>query len=100
MKKVKKRYIIGALLVFFIILSIVTNPTEEDYIIHTNFEEQFEEYIDKGIVEIERKNFYLFSTYAPKFIVEYGIVYLGFMGNFYQISEGQFDYPWWLGFFN
>lgn len=101
MKRVKKRYIISALLVFFIFLAIVTNPTEQDYINHTNFEELFEDYIDQGIVEIERKNFYLFSTYAPKFILnEYGIVYLGFMGNFFQISEGQFSYPWWLSFFN
>jgi hypothetical protein len=46
-------------------------------------------------------NFYLFSTYAPMMPMDhYGIVHLGFIGIFFKISEGQYDYPKWLEFFH
>ncbi|TYS69536.1 hypothetical protein FZC76_04690 [Sutcliffiella horikoshii] len=102
MKKIRTRYIISALLVFFI-LSIMTNPTKQDYINHTNFsEEKMEESHDQLDFKIERINFFLFSTYAVKELAfdHYGIVHVGFMGHFFQISEGQYDYPGWLEFFN
>ncbi|MFE7061991.1 hypothetical protein ACFVAD_07550 [Sutcliffiella sp. NPDC057660] len=102
MNKIRKRYIIGALLVFFI-LSMVTNPTKQDYINYTNFnEKKMEESHEQLDFEVERINFFLFSTYAVKELAldHYGNVHLGFMGNFFQISEGQYDYPGWLEFFN
>ncbi|PKR77586.1 hypothetical protein CEY16_06510 [Halalkalibacillus sediminis] len=103
MLKVKKRYIIGALLVVFIIVSIATNPTKQDYINYTNFnEEEMEQAHEQLDFEIEKINFFIFSTYAIKesTLGHYGIVHLAFMGNFFQISDGQYDYPWWLEFFN
>jgi hypothetical protein len=76
----------------------MTNPTKQEYL---QFSEEQSGIPTPSWVEIERINFYLFSTYAPKMPIDhYGIVHLGFMGNFFQISEGQYDYPWWLKFFN
>lgn len=80
-------------------MTIVTNPTTQDYI---DFIEQENGTPIPANVDIERINFFLFSTYAPKFNLtgEYGIVYLGIMGQFFKISQGQYDYPWWLDLFN
>ena len=75
----------------------MTNPTKEEYL---QFSEEQSGIATPLSVEIERINFFIFSTYAPKFFDHYGIVHLGFMDNFFQISEGQYDYPWWLEFFN
>ncbi|WP_223254476.1 hypothetical protein [Bacillus sp. HNG] len=103
MIKVKKRYILGALLILFLILSLVKNPTQQDYIDYANFSEKQAESFNENVdFEIELINFYLFSTYAPKekTLDHYGNVHLGFMGHFFQVSEGQYDYPWWLEFFN
>jgi hypothetical protein len=92
-----RQFIIGFLLVFTF-LAILTNPSKQDYLSYT--EEQ------SGIatpesIEIERINFYLFSTYAPMMPMDhYGIVHLGFIGIFFKISEGQYDYPKWLEFFH
>ncbi|MEK5441104.1 hypothetical protein [Fredinandcohnia sp. FSL W7-1320] len=103
MRKGKKRFSLGGLLVIFLILSLLFNPTKQDYIEYTNFNEipaeSFNEPVD---IEIERKNFFIFSTYAPKLKVfeSYCIVHLGFMNSFFQISDGQYDYPWWLKLFN
>lgn len=95
MNKVKKRTLISAILLLIIIIFISTNPTKKDYLLYQDWEE-----ISSPHFQIERKNFYLFSTYTPIVAHEYGMTHLGLMGNFYQISEGQFDYPWWLNFFN
>ncbi|WP_456278902.1 hypothetical protein [Bacillus sp. AK128] len=99
----KKQNIIGTILFFFIIFSIMTNPSKQDYINYTNFDEKkMEESHEQLNFEVERINFFLFSTYAVKELTldHYGIVHLGFSGNFFQISEGQYDYPWWLELFN
>ncbi|MDZ5472878.1 hypothetical protein SM124_14185 [Bacillus sp. 31A1R] len=98
MGKIKVRLIILGLLVVLIISSLMTNPTTEEYL---KFTEEESGIATPKNIEIERINFYIFSTYAPKRPLDnYGSVHLGFMGKFYQISEGQFDYPWWLEFFN
>ncbi|WP_228027575.1 hypothetical protein [Bacillus fonticola] len=94
----KKRSIIAGLFSILIIFSILTNPTKKDYLL---FSEETTGIVTPATVEIERINFYLFSTYAPmRPLDHYGIVHLGFMGKFFQISDGQFDHPWWLEFFN
>jgi hypothetical protein len=95
---IKKSYLITFLLGILIIFSILTNPTEKDYLL---FSVEATGLPTPSNVEIEGINFYLFSTYAPVAPMDhYGIVHLGFMGEFFQISEGQYDYPWWLEFFN
>lgn len=96
--RIKKGYIVSALLFLLIIILIVTNPTKNDYL----------DFIDEQIgpapknveIEIERINFYVFSTYTPIVHSEYGMTYLGVFNTFFEISDGQFDYPWWLEFFN
>jgi hypothetical protein len=95
MKK-KKRFVIGALF-FLIIAAALTNPTEHDYRRFSN--EQIGMPVPLG-VKIDRINFYVFSTYAPLFPMDHhGTVHLGFMNHFYQISDGQYDYPRWLELF-
>jgi len=96
MKKIKKRQTLIALLVLIIILSMATNPTHEEYLQFIGWEE-----VPESIhVQLERVNFFMFSTYTPIVAHESGITHLGIFGHFYQISDGQFDYPWWLEFFN
>ncbi|WP_431307302.1 hypothetical protein [Ferdinandcohnia quinoae] len=96
--KSKKKSIITGLLILFMILAIVTNPTKQEYL---QFSEEQAGIPTPSSVEIEKINFGLFSTYAPKVLKdEYGIVHIGFMGKFFQVSNGQYDYPWWLDFFN
>jgi hypothetical protein len=51
-------------------------------------------------MDIERINFFIFSTYIPVVYSEKGITHLGIMGKFIQISDGQFDYPVWLELFD
>jgi len=96
MNKMKKRYMISAFLVLLIVLLIATNPTKQEYLQFNDWEEK-----PSSIhVQIERINFYVFSTYTPVVAHEHGMTHLGVFGDFYQISDGQFDYPWWLEFFN
>jgi hypothetical protein len=94
-----KREII--LLVSFLIgIMILTNPTREDYLQFS--EESFgkpSQEVDQNIY-IERINFLLFTTFTPVLHQEHGTTHLGIYGQFIQISDGQFDYPWWLKFFN
>jgi hypothetical protein len=93
-----KWFIIVAFILFIFVLTF-TNPTEEDY-------QQFivnefgEPPISDLPVEIERVDFVIFSTYTPIVAFEHGITHLGIGGIFLQISDGQFDYPWWLELFN
>lgn len=96
MKKWKNKHIINAILFLLLVVSIATNPSEDEYLQSRHWH----------IVPttpcfyIERINFYLFSTYTPVVAHEHGITHLGMFGSFYRISEGQFDYPSWLEFFN
>lgn len=95
-KKRKKRLIISTLIVLMIIFCMSTNPTKQEYLQFNGWSES-----PKSIhIQIERVNFVLFSTYTPIVAHESGITHLGIVGHFFQISEGQFDYPWWLEFFN
>jgi len=95
-KKQKKKFIISALFVLIIILCMNTNPTKQEYLQFSGWSEP-----PKSIhIQIERVNFFIFSTYTPIVAHESGITHLGILGNFYQISDGQFDYPRWLEFFN
>lgn len=95
-KKQKKKFIIGTLFVLIIILFMITNPTKQEYLQFSGWSEQPESIH----IQIERVNFFIFSTYTPIVAHESGITHLGIMGNFFQISDGQFDYPRWLEFFN
>ncbi|WP_075618517.1 hypothetical protein [Paenisporosarcina indica] len=96
MKKRKKRYIVSTILVLLIGVSIATNPTKKEYLQSTDWNH----IPTTPSFYIERINFYLFSTYTPVVAHEHGITHLGIFGDFYQISDGQFDYPSWLEFFN
>ncbi|MGP4078464.1 hypothetical protein ACTWQL_01005 [Pseudalkalibacillus sp. R45] len=94
----KVSYLFTGLIILIIVISILTNPTQKDYLLFNN--ELTRTQVPTN-VDIERINFFLFSTYAPMSSMgDYGIVHLGFMGKFHQISEGQYDYPWWLEPFN
>ncbi|MGM0835662.1 MAG: hypothetical protein ACQEV7_05855 [Bacillota bacterium] len=74
------------------------NPSEQNY---EEFSEQ--EYglpPDDVEMDIERINFFFFSTYTPVVYSEKGITHLGIMEKFILISDGQFGYPVWLGLFD
>lgn len=92
------RYFIVLFLIGLCAASIMTNPSTKSYL---QFSEEETGVEKPEEVEVERINFFLFSTYASKGPMDhYGKVHLGFMGRFYQISDGQFDYPVWLEFFH
>ncbi|MCM3636284.1 DUF4359 domain-containing protein [Sporosarcina luteola] len=93
----KKRYLIGGLLLFILLFALVTNPSEKEYLQFS--EEHYGPPPLLAKIETERINFLLFSTYTPIYHFEYGITYLGAFGMFFQISDGQFDYPRWLELF-
>ncbi|WP_019412776.1 hypothetical protein [Paenisporosarcina sp. TG20] len=100
MKKLIKVLLIGSLLTLLIIAAL-SNPTEKDYVAFSD--KRYGELpasTSNFSVDIETINFVIFSTYTPIVAHEHGITHLGIMGTFIQISEGQFDYPWWLGLFN
>ncbi|THE10762.1 hypothetical protein E1I69_17610 [Bacillus timonensis] len=87
MKKGKKRYILVVLFILFLILSFVKNPTQQDYIEYTSFsEEQADSFNENVEFEIERINFYILSTYAPKEKVldHYGNVHLPIYGTLFS----------------
>lgn len=112
----KKKYVICVFFVLIIILALVTNPNKESYM--QFWKNQFGEELslvgeDAGFIQylevdmegsipykVERINFFIFSTYTAMVYVERGVTHLGVFGNFIRISEGQFDYPWWLKVFN
>lgn len=109
---IKKRYVFTIILVLMLVAAYITNPTIDKYIKvspighymkSTNRQGRLtfaEGKIGKAIVKIERVNFYIFSTYTPFFYVEPGATDLGVFGHFIRISDGQFDYPWWLELFD
>ncbi|HEX5563696.1 MAG TPA: hypothetical protein VFX34_01945 [Sporosarcina sp.] len=94
----KKRYMIGGVLLFILLIALVTNPSEKEYLQFS--EGKYGPPPPSVKMEIERVNFLLFSTYTPVYHVEYGITHLGAFGMFFQLSDGQFDYPIWLDLFN
>ncbi|WP_059170438.1 hypothetical protein [Bacillus sp. FJAT-27445] len=95
MKK-RKRLVFGIVIIIVLVFLALTNPNETDY-----YKEFGDPHLDSlYISKLERINFFVFSTYTPYFFTEHGITHLGIMGKFIQISDGQFDYPWWLEFFN
>ncbi|NBI29651.1 hypothetical protein [Chengkuizengella marina] len=100
----KKVYIIIIVVVIMIALLILTNPNLEDF---NEYRAEEEERLgitppETPKIIIEHINFYIFSTYTPfvEVIDENGVTHLGIMGKFYKVSDGQFDYPWWLEPFN
>jgi hypothetical protein len=99
MKKLKRSLIPILFLLPLIVLAVLTNPKNQDYIQFTEAKTG-EPFPNTKAVEIERVNFYAFSTYTPMVRNESGMTHLGIFGNFYQISEGQYDYPLWLELFN
>ncbi|GAA0342995.1 hypothetical protein GCM10008967_36840 [Bacillus carboniphilus] len=95
----KKRWkIIAILLLACLCLFLFTNPNTSDYEVFST--DKYGEAPTDLPLEIERVNFFLFSTYTPVIASEHGITHLGIVGQFFQISDGQFDYPWWLELFN
>ena len=88
MKKGKRKYLIGGILILFLILCFAINPTKKDYL---QFSEERTGVLTPTIVEIDRNNFVIFSTYTPVFAHEEGITYLGVLGNFIKVSNGQFE---------
>lgn len=111
----KWRYVISGLCVFLIILALLTNPNKESYMHfwENNFGEELSLVCkDDGFIqcfgvdsegtilyEVEKINFYIFSTYTAIAHTEHGVTHLGVFGKFIRISAGQFDYPWLLKVF-
>ncbi|WP_404430738.1 hypothetical protein [Sutcliffiella horikoshii] len=94
-----KKFSLLLLTVILLLVAVLTNPSEEEYLEMTG--EPLYEKLPEGLeVEIERVNFFLFSAYTPVVAGEHGITHLGVYGSFFQISNGQFDYPGWLEVFN
>ncbi|MDX5475962.1 MAG: hypothetical protein LPK00_10560 [Bacillaceae bacterium] len=103
MKNIKMGYIIFGTIILFVVLSILMNPTKQEYMVYN--EDMLQEYLEfskettgeyKDIESmIHSKNFYLFSTYAPKMPMEvmghHGPRHIGIMGGFYQLTEGQYN---------
>ncbi|MDX1807195.1 MAG: hypothetical protein R3267_09240 [Paenisporosarcina sp.] len=93
--KRKMRFISGALFILIIISCMSTNPSKQEYLQFIDWSEPTK----NTHVQIERVNFFIFSTYTPIVAHEAGTTHLGIFGHFFRISDGQFDYPWWLEFF-
>ncbi|WP_316568705.1 hypothetical protein [Neobacillus sp. YIM B06451] len=98
--KTRKRWVFGIVIMVVLIFLAFTNPNEKDY--YNFIENEYGKSPEDRLYfsELERINFFVFSTYTPIFITEHGITHLGIMGKFIQISDGQFDYPLWLRLFN
>lgn len=94
----KKRYWIGGLLVIIVFIATVTNPSEEQYLQFSK--ERYGEVEAPIEMEVERINFLLFTAYTPIYHWDHGITHIGVFGTFFQISDGQYDYPFWLELFN
>ncbi|MFC4355043.1 hypothetical protein ACFO0S_08295 [Chryseomicrobium palamuruense] len=88
-----KRLVIIVWIGFLLLLFGVTIPKMENFI---QYSESVAGVPTPEDVTIEHYNFFLFSTYTPFVHDEYGITHLGTLGQFFPISEGQFDQPFWL----
>lgn len=97
--KTRKWFVFGILIMGVLIFLALTNPNEKDYYVFT--EKKYGKPLEDSLYmsDLERIDFFVFSTYTPIFITEHGITHLGIMGKFIQISDGQFDYPRWLELF-
>jgi hypothetical protein len=87
-----------SVLLLFLVISALTNPSKEDYI---TFDEAETGLPQPESARIAEANFLFFSLYtvAPKNTVdEYGIVYFGFMGHFFKVTDGQYDDSIWKVF--
>ncbi|WP_349408287.1 hypothetical protein [Pseudalkalibacillus sp. SCS-8] len=94
----KRKHLVISVLILLLFVTFFLNPTTEEYL---QYSEETTGIQTPSDIEIERLDFFVFSTYAPKTPHDhYGIVHLGFMGTFFQISEGQYDYQWLLEFFH
>lgn len=94
-----KKYSLLVLFFTMLLVGFFTNPSEEEYLEMTG--EPIYEELPEGLeMEVERVNFFLFSAYTPVVAGEHGMTHLGVYGRFFQISNGQFDYPVWLEVFN
>jgi hypothetical protein len=96
----KRKWMFIGLFFLAVITLTTTNPSQEDYeaiFVHPHLKkaENFNEHY-----QLEHLNFLLFSTYTPIVAEEHGKTHLGILGNFFPISDGQFDYPKWLELFN
>jgi hypothetical protein len=89
----KKNFFIFGAAVLLAILLIMTNPSKQDYL---EFSEKQTGEPLPAIVKVERVNFLLFSFYTPNVHHEQGITHWGIFSGFHQVSDGQFDEPWWL----
>ncbi|WP_316572394.1 hypothetical protein [Neobacillus sp. YIM B06451] len=97
-RKSKNLLISLGILLIFLVISAFTNPTKQDYI---SFDERNTGVSKPESARIAQANFLLFSVYAPTLndsVDEYGIVHLGFMGKFFQVTDGQFDKSIWERF--
>ena len=97
-RKTKRRIFLIVLFILLFGFLSLTNPSESDYN-EFALNKYGEPPLTYANVKLERINFIVFSTYTPFYQFENGITHLGIMGKFIQISDGQFDYPWWLEFF-
>lgn len=93
----RKWYLIR-ILFSLIVVAVITNPSDKQYLEFSM--ELYGEPPQSVKIEVERINFLLFSTYTPIVHYEHGITHIGAFGKFFQLSEGQFDYPMWLNLFN
>ncbi|WP_246943526.1 hypothetical protein [Bacillus pinisoli] len=97
MLKSKKVFITVSVL-FFMVMSVLFNPSKEEYI---KFDENRSGVSMPEHARIAEADFIFFSIYAsvPKNTVdEYGILHLGFLGLFFQLTDGQFDESIWHQF--
>lgn len=93
----KKRYWFGSLLAIIVLIAILTNPSEEQYLQISK--ERYGDLEAPVEMRIERINFLLFTAYTPTYHWDHGITHIGAFGTFFQVSDGQYDYPFWLEFF-
>lgn len=96
----KMKWMFISIFLIAVIILAKTNPSKEDYeatYVHSYVKTA--EVFDQNY-QLERINFFLFSTYTPIVTEEHGKTYLGILGHFFPISDGQFDYPKWLELFN
>jgi hypothetical protein len=84
---VKKKKIQWIVTFIILVVLVLTNPSEQDY---KRFD--VKKYGKPPITDfpstLDRKNFFLFSTYTPVYGFESGITHLGIMGYFIPIDKG------------
>ncbi|MGD6832319.1 hypothetical protein ACQCT5_09150 [Sutcliffiella halmapala] len=94
-KNNRKQKLLWVLCLVTVLLALIYfNPSQQDY--EEFSKQEYGHPPDDVEMDIERINFFIFSTYTPVVYLEKGITHLGIMGRFIRISDGQFDYPFWL----